>query len=148
MVVGICRITLMIPDSLSLKDKRMVLRRIKDRTRLKFNVAIAEVGDQDVWQSAQLGFAVVANERGFVESVVQKICTFIEELAVAKVIDDEKDFLTYGEGEMLSAEGWNHWEPDEPSPMQKDLGPGENPKGPGRDRRRRRGLPVRGSSRR
>src|SRR3954471_917676 len=98
MIVGVCRLTLMVPESHSLKEKRAVLRRIKDRTKLKFNVAIAEVGDQDAWQSAQLGFAVVANERGFVESMVDKIARFIEELAIAKVIDDEKDFVNYGEG--------------------------------------------------
>ena len=44
MIVGLCRLTLLVPESHSLKDKRMVLRSIKDRTRRKFNVAIAEVG--------------------------------------------------------------------------------------------------------
>jgi uncharacterized protein len=111
MVVGVCRVTLMVPESHSLKEKRMVLRRIKDRTRLKFNVAIAEVGDQDNWQSAMIGYAVVANERGFVESMVEKILNFIEALAVAKIIDDEKDFVTYGD-EMTSGDDWNHWEPE------------------------------------
>ena len=44
MVVGVCRVTLMVPESHSLKEKRMVLRRIKDRVANKFNCAIAEVG--------------------------------------------------------------------------------------------------------
>jgi uncharacterized protein len=109
MIVGVCRLTLMAPESHSLKEKRMVLRSIKDRTRLKFNVAIAEVGDQDAWQQAVLGFAVVANERGFVESMVEKIVNFIDGLAVAKIIDEEKDFVTYGDGEMG---GYDHWEPE------------------------------------
>lgn len=113
MVVGVCRLTLMVSESHSLKEKRMVLRRIKDRTRLKFNVAIAEVGDQDAWQQAVLGFAVVANERGFVESMVDKIIAFVESLAVAKLVDDEKDFVTYGDGEeLVSGDDWNHWEPE------------------------------------
>ena len=90
----------------------MVLRRVKDRVRQKFNVAIAEVGDQDLWQSAQLGFAVVANERGFVEGMVQKILAFIEALAVAKVADDEQDYMVYGE-ELTSSGETTHWEPDE-----------------------------------
>src|SRR5688572_7631985 len=97
MVVGVCRVTLMVPESHSLKEKRAVLRRIKDRTRLKFNVAIAEVGDQDNWQSAMLGFAVVANDRRFVQEMVDRILNFIEALAIAKITDDEKDFVTYGE---------------------------------------------------
>ncbi len=110
MIVGVCRLTLMAPESHSLKEKRMVLRKIKDRTRLKFNVAIAEVGDQDAWQLAVLGFAVVANERGFVESMVAKIVNFIDSLAVAKIIDEEKDVIDYGD-ETLGEEP-SHWEPE------------------------------------
>ena len=112
MIVGVCRVTLMVPESHSLKEKRMVLRRIKDRVRNKFNVAIAEVGSQDAWQTAQLGFAVVSNEKGFTQSVVQKVLAYIEELAVAKVTDDEQDYVTYGEG-METVGSYAHWEPDE-----------------------------------
>jgi uncharacterized protein YlxP (DUF503 family) len=112
MIVGVCRITLMVPESHSLKEKRMVLRRIKDRVRNKFNVAVAEVGDQDAWQSAQLGFAVVANELGFTQSVVQKILAFVEALAIAKVINDEQDYVNYGEA-METSGNYAHWEPDE-----------------------------------
>jgi uncharacterized protein YlxP (DUF503 family) len=143
MVVGVCRLTLMVAESHSLKEKRMVLRRIKDRTRLKFNVAIAEVGDQDAWQQAQIGYAVVANERGFVEEMVAKIEKFIEDIGAAKIVDDEKDFVTYGDGEM-SSEGWSHWEPDEPSPM--DAGRAEaDPRRA--SRRTRPKIPVRGARR-
>src|SRR5947208_10351845 len=118
MVIGVCRVTLMVPESHSLKEKRMVLRRIKDRVANKFNCAIAEVGDQDVWQSAQLGFAVVSNERGFTQSMVQKILAFIDDLAVAKLTDDEQDYVDYGEEIMegSSSGSYSHWEPEEPSP--------------------------------
>jgi uncharacterized protein YlxP (DUF503 family) len=106
----------MVSEAHSLKEKRMVLSSIKDRTRRKFNVAIAEVGDQDAWQQAVIGFAVVANEKGFVESMVAKITSFIESLAIAKIIDDEKDLIQYGEGEELfSGESFSHWEPESPS---------------------------------
>ena len=100
----------MVPESHSLKEKRMVLRRIKDRVANKFNCAIAEVGDQDEWQSAELGFSVVSNEYGFTQSMVQKILAFIEDLAVAKVTDDQQDYVQYGEevgGEVP------HWEPED-----------------------------------
>ena len=88
----------------------MVVRCIKDRTRLKFNVAIAEVGGEDAWQQVVLGFAVVANERGFVEKMVERITGFIDSLAVAQLVDDEKDFVTYGEVGMGTEPG--RWEPD------------------------------------
>jgi uncharacterized protein YlxP (DUF503 family) len=111
MVVGVCRVTLMVPESHSLKEKRMVLRRIKDRVANKFNCAIAEVGDQDNWQSVELGFAVVANQLGFVQSMVQKILQFIEDLAVAKVTGDEQDYINYGDEDLEAGE--SHWEPEE-----------------------------------
>lgn len=124
MVVGVCRISLLIEESQSLKDKRSVLRRIKDRVNQKFNCAIAEVGDPDTWQSAQLGFAVVSNERGFTQSMVQKILNFIDELAVAKLIDDEQDYIEYGEENMegSSSGDYPHWEPEEPSPVHHERG--------------------------
>jgi hypothetical protein len=100
----------MVPASQSLKDKRMVLRRIKDRVANKFNCAIAEVGDLDDWQSAELGFAVVSNDLGFTQSMVQKVLQFMEDLAVAKITNDEQDYVQYGDqvgGEQA------HWEPEE-----------------------------------
>src|SRR5207248_4368299 len=113
MVVGVCRVTLMVPESHSLKEKRMVLRRIKDRVANKFNCAIAEVGDADNWQSAELGFAVVSNEHGFTQAMVQKILQFIEDLSVAKVTGDEQDYLNYGDDEPFESEGgYKHWEPE------------------------------------
>jgi uncharacterized protein len=112
MIVGVCRLTLIAPESHSLKEKRMVLRSIKDRTRLKFNVAIAEVGSQDNWQEAILGFAVVANEKNFVQQMVAKIVNFIDGLAIAKIVDEEKDIIQYGEGEALGPDEWTHWEPE------------------------------------
>jgi uncharacterized protein YlxP (DUF503 family) len=111
MVVGVCRVTLMVEGSHSLKEKRMALRRIKDRTRQKFNVAIAEVADQDAWQQAVLGISMVANDKAFCDEVLKKVVTFIEELAVAKVTDDETDFVQYGDDEAIGE--FQHWEPEE-----------------------------------
>ena len=113
MVVGICRVHLLIPESQSLKEKRVVLRRIKDKAQQKFNLAIAEVGDGDVWQSAVIGFAVVANQKRFVEGMVEKIVNFID--SEAKIADEERDFVQYGD-EALSQEEYQHWEPVEDSP--------------------------------
>jgi uncharacterized protein YlxP (DUF503 family) len=130
MVVGVCKVSMMVPASQSLKDKRMVLRRIKDRVANKFNCAIAEVGDQDDWQSAELGFAVVSNELGFTQSMVQKVLQFIEDLAVAKITDDEQDYIQYGD---QVGGDQPHWEPEEPSPpiasgRKGPAGPGGRPK--------------------
>ena len=113
MVVGVCKVTLMVPESHSLKEKRMVLRRVKDRVANKFNCAIAEVGDQDDWQSAEIGFSVGSNEYGFTQSMVQKILAFIEDLAIAKVVDDEQDYVNYGDEDLDATGNVAHWEPDD-----------------------------------
>ena len=110
MVVGVCRLTLMVPESQSLKQKRQVIRKIKDRCRNKFNLAIAEVDSQDAWQEAVLGFSVVANDEVFVRSMVDRILDFIDHMAVAKLVNDERDFVNYGDE--LRSSGWEHWEPE------------------------------------
>jgi len=61
-----------IPESRSLKDKRRVLRSLKDRLRQEFNLSVAEVEDNDLWQRAALGMAVVCNDVGFAQQVLSK----------------------------------------------------------------------------
>jgi len=70
MIVGVCTIELFISDSQSLKDKRQVLHSLKDRLREKFNLSVAEVDGQDLWQKAVLGMACVANEGAHVNRVL------------------------------------------------------------------------------
>jgi hypothetical protein len=108
----------MLSESGSLKEKRSVLRKIKDRVQQKFNCAIAEVGDQDAWQAAQLGFVVVSNEKGFTQSMVQRILSFIDDLSLAKMVDDEQDYIDYGDGEINGASSgeYPHWEDEQPAP--------------------------------
>ena len=91
MVVGTCRVSLHIPDSGSLKAKRMVLRRLKDRVRNKFNVSVAEVDDFDLWQRATIGIAVVSNEGHFANQVISNVVGFIESDRNINVIDIETD---------------------------------------------------------
>ncbi len=97
MVVGVCRLDLLIRASQSLKDKRQVLRKIGDRTRQKFNVALAEVGGNDLWQRSQIGFAVVGNEGRHVTSMVDTIVGFIDGLHVAEIAGREVELLNYGD---------------------------------------------------
>jgi uncharacterized protein YlxP (DUF503 family) len=98
--------TVMVPGARSLKDKRAALRRIKDRTANQFHVAVAEVGAQDVWQRAVLGFAVVSGDRGFADSAVDKIARFIGSLGVAAVVDVDRDVLAFGGGIDDAGDAW------------------------------------------
>ena len=63
MYVGMAKLTLVIDESHSLKEKRMVLRRIKDRVRERLHINLNEVGELDVWQKAELGCAVASGDR-------------------------------------------------------------------------------------
>jgi uncharacterized protein YlxP (DUF503 family) len=93
MTVGIARLTLYLPQSHSLKEKRMVLRRVKDRLKAKFNVAVAEVEDNDVWQRAVLGLAVVGNDRRFTDCALDEIIRFVR--GEAEVTNAERELQTF-----------------------------------------------------
>ena len=92
MVVGTCKVTLFIPDGGSLKEKRLVLRRIKDRVRNKFNVSIAEVDDCDLWQRSTLGVAIVSKDSTFANQVISSVVGMIEANHDISVIDIQTDF--------------------------------------------------------
>lgn len=93
MVVGICKLTLYIPACRSLKEKRQVLRRLKDRTVNKFRIPVAEVGDQDLWQKSEIGFASVGNDRREIESRLQRMSDFVENLGLVQVIDQYVEIM-------------------------------------------------------
>lgn len=78
MIVGSCEIELLIYESNSLKEKRHVLKSIIERIKSRFNVSVAEVEYNDLWNRALIGIAVVSNERALCESVILKIIDFIE----------------------------------------------------------------------
>lgn len=98
MFVGIARVTLSIPGAASLKDKRQVLRKLLDRTRARFNVAVAEVADNDLWQKAVVGFSVVANDRRFAGEALDTILHFVEELYLAPIVDRQTEILGMSDG--------------------------------------------------
>jgi uncharacterized protein YlxP (DUF503 family) len=94
--VGLARLTFFLPASHSLKDKRMVVRRVKDRTRQKFNVSIAEVEENDLWQRAVIAVALVGNERRFVESALDEVVRFLREQG--EVTNVEREIQSFNDG--------------------------------------------------
>ena len=93
MIVGILTVELRIPESLSLKDKRMVLKSIKDKIRNKFNVSVAEIDGQDKWQASVLGIAYVGTERIHVDQALSKIVDFIKESRQADLINYNTELI-------------------------------------------------------
>ena len=77
MNVGVCKISLRLPENLSLKGKRRVLKSIITRVGNKFNVSIAEVDDQELWQLATLGICCVSNNNRHTNEILSKVVDFI-----------------------------------------------------------------------
>jgi uncharacterized protein YlxP (DUF503 family) len=78
-VIGALTLTLHVPESQSLKDKRQVIGSLLARIRRRFNVAAAEVDDQDTWQVATLGVVCVSSDRRHADEMCQKVLRWVED---------------------------------------------------------------------
>lgn len=95
MYVGIAKISLVIGDSHSLKEKRMVLRRIKDRVRERIGVVVNETGELDTWQRAELGASVVSNDRAKALDVIDQVVRVAMAAGGAEIVAIAKDAITF-----------------------------------------------------
>ena len=93
MIIGSLIIELDIPAAYSLKDKRAVLNRLRDRVRQKFNVAVAEVEENDIWNHAVIAVVTVSNQQRFCNQVLSKVAEFIETLPDCVVEDIAMEFI-------------------------------------------------------
>ena len=93
MVVGCGRIILRIHECRSLKGKRRVVKAVIARVRNHFNAAVAEIEDNDVYQRAVIGVAVVGNDTAVVNAKLDKLFDFVEDLGLAEMIDSEMEMI-------------------------------------------------------
>jgi uncharacterized protein len=93
MLVGLYQIELFIPESGSLKSKRFVLKSLKDKIRSKFNVSVAEVDENERWQRAVLGIAMVCNERKFIDQVMNQIFNLVSEETEVEITNQQLEIL-------------------------------------------------------
>ena len=91
MVIGALRLKLAIFEAVTLKDKRRVVNSLKERLIGKFRVSVAEVGSLDRRRQAELGVALVANDRRFVESCLDKIVDYVRLDRSASLVDWERE---------------------------------------------------------
>jgi hypothetical protein len=95
MNAGICRIKLHLSESRSLKDKRRIVKSIISRLRNQYNISIAEVDDQDLWQLATLGIACVSNHNQHVDEILSKVMNFIvSNYSELEVVDHQTEILS------------------------------------------------------
>jgi len=93
--VGIAKLTVVIGQSHSLKEKRMVIRRIKDRVRERVGVVVNEVGELENWQLAELGCAVASRERQQAMELLDEVVRVAMTASGGQVVAVAKDALTF-----------------------------------------------------
>jgi uncharacterized protein len=92
-IVGLCTVELFLADSQSLKDKRQVLLSLKDRLQHKFNLSVAEVDGQDLWQKAVLALACVANDGRYVNQVLDQALNLIRNNPAVEIVQSRVELL-------------------------------------------------------
>jgi uncharacterized protein len=93
MTVGILQLELFIPASNSLKAKRMVLHSVKARLRNSFNVAVAQIDDEDKWQKTTLAVVGVERDRRNMNATLSSVVNFIERFDSVNMIDYEMEII-------------------------------------------------------
>jgi len=94
MVIGYGIIVLRIADNHSLKGKRKVVKAVIGRIRSNFNASVAETGDNDMHQRAQIGFCMVGNSTSLINSKMDLILNLVEEMQIAEILDTEMEIMS------------------------------------------------------
>jgi len=97
MYVGVLRLTFHVPHARSLKEKRSVVRRFRDRVRARFDVSIAEVGAQDLLQRAVFGVSVVSGDAKMCDSVLAQVAQAAEVQEDAVLTDRATEIIPVGD---------------------------------------------------
>ena len=93
MTIGVLQLEIGIGDAMSLKDKRRVVKSLKDRIAHGHNVSIAEVGALDEHRRAIIGIAMVANDARYVEGALSKIVDFVSRIPAADLMDYQIELI-------------------------------------------------------
>jgi len=95
MVVGVLRVSLHLEAAQSLKEKRSIVKRLIARCRNRFPVSAAEVGDQDLWRSALLGFVMVSSSEALIAAQLSHIEDEIEGSGLAELVSPDVEFIHF-----------------------------------------------------
>jgi uncharacterized protein YlxP (DUF503 family) len=95
MTIGVCRLTLRLPENGSLKGKRQVLKSVQQRLHNRFNVSFAEVEHNESWQLAGIAICCVSNSSAHANEVLSKAVAYLEELRLdVEIIDEEIELIS------------------------------------------------------
>jgi len=87
MFIGVCTIEMHIPESGSLKTKRHSLKSLKDRIRARFNVSVAEIGENDLWQKTSLAVAAVSNDKSHLNKTLDHVLDLVRSVPEVNLLD-------------------------------------------------------------
>ena len=93
MVVGLLTLEIHLPYAHSLKDKRQVLRKLKDHLRAHYNVAVAEVDHQETWQRGTVGVVSVNQDRVYLAQLLEKVSSESERILGGDLVDSHLEYL-------------------------------------------------------
>lgn len=93
MIIGICTCEIFIFNSNSLKSKRSVVKSIIEKSKNRFNISIAEVGDNDKWQKSIIAFSTISNEQKVVEETMDKVINFFDSYSEIEIISIKRELL-------------------------------------------------------
>ena len=95
MNIGVCKLKLRLPENQSLKGKRQVIKSIIARLQNRYNVSVAEVDNQELWQLATLGIACVSNHRGHTHEILSNVIKFVaQNYPDLELLDSETEILS------------------------------------------------------
>ena len=93
MIIGICTCEIFIFNANSLKSKRSVVKSIIEKSKNKFNISIAEVGENDKWQKSIIAFSTISNDQKIVEETIEKVINFFDSYSEIEIININREIL-------------------------------------------------------
>ncbi|MBS6534451.1 MULTISPECIES: DUF503 domain-containing protein [Peptoniphilus] len=93
MIIGICTCEIYIFNANSLKSKRSVVKSIIEKSKNRFNISIAEVGENDKWQKSIIAFSTISNDQRLVEETIEKVINFFDSYSEIEIINIKREIL-------------------------------------------------------
>ncbi|MBZ4672282.1 MAG: hypothetical protein JG762_512 [Deferribacteraceae bacterium] len=93
MIIGVLNILLEIPSAFSLKEKRRVLNSLKAKLKSKFNISVAEIGEKDIWNRAEIGVALISDDTSFCNEQLGKVVDFVDNQHDVVVLEINQEIL-------------------------------------------------------
>lgn len=93
MHIGVLRVHFQIFQARSLKEKRQVMNSVKGRLQSRFNVSVAEIGSQELWEAGELGVAMVGSDRRYVNGAMEKVLAFLNSNPAIRIIEHDLEII-------------------------------------------------------